>query len=378
MPRVPFELSDYIIDFLYEEPTALRACALTCRSWAPAARFHLFRSVILQNRDFTTPFQRLLHTAPDLGWYVRELTVAKFVDGDSKPPSSVAVVPQESAAVAKAIPKIFANTPALRTLSLSHVDMKCISMSDLRGLKHPSVSALSLSYCQFAEFADLVDLVACFPNVAELAISGLTWRNEIRVCTPNPIPTLQRITLGRDTDSEVLFAWFEAASFHTTVKMLTARCASQRDTDLLGPFVKLSGESLQHLDLDWSMTGDKTVVLPESISLGNCAALEHLALHFLVHYSTSVPWVTSLLATLQAASIRSISCDVRLLGNVDALDWEGLSKLLSSEAYRTVEEVNFAVNLWAGVHKDFAEVEGLIRARLAAFDKKGMLHITKA
>lgn len=253
MPRVPYELSDYIIDFLHADPSALSACALTCRSWAPAARFHLFRSVTLPNRNFTTPFQRLLHTSPDLGWYVRELTVAKFVDS-----STPAILPalQEPTALERALPHIFAGIPALRTLSLSHVDMKCIP--NLKGLQHPSVSALSMSYCQFNQFADIVDLVACFPNLAELSIAGLTWKDETRICYPAPIPTLQKLTLGRDTDSETLFSWFEAAELHSSVTTLLARCATEHDAELVGPFVKRAGAFLQHLDLDWSMSGAKS------------------------------------------------------------------------------------------------------------------------
>lgn len=103
-------------------------------------------------------------------------------------------------------------------------------------------------------------------------------------------------------------------------------------------------------------------------------------MRFPVQYSTRLPWVTALLATLDGkmTAIRSVSCDIRLVGSiVDALDWDGLGRLLSSETYRTVEGLRFAVNLWSGVHKDFAEVEELIRSRLGAFDKKGTLHITQ-
>ncbi|RPD82048.1 hypothetical protein L226DRAFT_607244 [Lentinus tigrinus ALCF2SS1-7] len=372
MSRVPFELSDYIIDFLHADSKALNACSLTCRSWAPAARFHLFHSVALQNRDYMTPFQRLLDTSPDLGWYVRQLTVAKFVDTGKVAPAHDQQLPT---VVEQALPQIFMHIPSLRTLSLSHVDMRCIT--GLAGLPHPSVTVLSLSYCQFDEFADIPALVACFPHLTDLALAGLTWREETRVCEATPLPTLRSLDLGRDMDSERLFAWFEAAGFHTSVTRLAARCASESDADLVGPFIKLAGGSLQELDLDWSITGDKTIILPQNVSLGDCTALDNLRLRFPVHYCTSLPWVTSLLATLNATAVRSISCDIRLLGHINALDWDGLSKLLSSDGYRGLKELRFGVNLWPGVHKDFEEVAGLVRERLALFDKKGMVHITK-
>jgi hypothetical protein len=40
--RLPPELIDQIIDYLYWRPEDLRACALVCKAWLPSSRFHLF------------------------------------------------------------------------------------------------------------------------------------------------------------------------------------------------------------------------------------------------------------------------------------------------------------------------------------------------
>ena len=114
------------------------------------------------------------------------------------------------------------------------------------------------------------------------------------------------------------------------------------------------------------------------MSLAACVAFESLSLHYPVHYSTSVPWVTSLLSTLDTAAVRTVACHIRLLGSIDALDWDGLGKLFSSGPYKTLERVKFAINLWVGVHSTFEEVEGLVRSRLDTFDKKGILSIANA
>ena len=125
---------------------------------------------------------------------------------------------------------------------------------------------------------------------------------------------------------------------------------------------------------------NSAVVLPDGMSLRECAALEHLTLLFPVHFSTYLPWVTSFLATLHPAAtlLRSISCEIRLLGTIDALDWEYFNKILSSEAYRGLEALKFGISVWPGVHQDYAEVEGLVRARLADFDKKGIVRVSQA
>ena len=268
MPRVPFELSDYIIDFLHDDPKALRSCALTCYSWLFASRFHLFRSISLQNRSVADPLERLLRASPELGLYVRDLTVTKFTTNKSEsaptaPPPTPAVPhpaqdaePTPTKALDTALPRILAALPALRTLSLSHTDMKCIG--GMHAVRLPTVSALSVSFCQFADFADVVDLVGCFPALRELSLAGLTWKEEVRTPTAVLAPTLRTLALGRDLDSERLFAWFEAAAFHTSVTALAVRCASERDAALVGPFLERVGGSLRSLELDWSFTGDKS------------------------------------------------------------------------------------------------------------------------
>ncbi|OJT03003.1 hypothetical protein TRAPUB_6346 [Trametes pubescens] len=353
MPNVPLELSDYIIDFLHKDARTLAVCARVCRAWTPASRFHLFRSIVLQNHHFTTSFQRLLKTTPDLGYYVRELTVAKFVT-----PSAVFRPAKLAPSVEDTLPRVLAHLPHLRSLTLAHIDLK--SVAELSALHHPSLTEATFSFCQFADFADLVDLVSSFPSLAKLSIAGLTWKEELRVPVAKPLPALRTLALGRELDAERLFEWLVAAGLHTSITSLAVRCASERDTDLVGPFLTLAGPALHSLDLDWSFSGDK-----------NCTALESLRLQFPVHYSASLPWIVSLLETLEAPTLRALALDIRLLGGLASLDWDGLNGVLAAPAYASLGALGVGVNLWPGVHRDMAEVEGIVRERLAPFGKRG-------
>ncbi|KAJ7687837.1 hypothetical protein B0H17DRAFT_1332300 [Mycena rosella] len=53
MPRaqLPCELCDFIVDYLHADRAALGCCALVCRAWVPASRFHLFERVSLSKKD---------------------------------------------------------------------------------------------------------------------------------------------------------------------------------------------------------------------------------------------------------------------------------------------------------------------------------------
>ncbi|KAJ3822342.1 hypothetical protein F5880DRAFT_1456014, partial [Lentinula raphanica] len=42
---IPFELVEFIIDFLSDDPKTLASCSLVCSSWILRTRHWLFRSV---------------------------------------------------------------------------------------------------------------------------------------------------------------------------------------------------------------------------------------------------------------------------------------------------------------------------------------------
>jgi hypothetical protein len=46
-PALPQELCDFVVDHMHAERPALGACALVCRAWVPASRFHLFEHISL-------------------------------------------------------------------------------------------------------------------------------------------------------------------------------------------------------------------------------------------------------------------------------------------------------------------------------------------
>jgi len=48
---LPNEIQDRILDFLYDPKSALETCALVCRAWVPASRYHLFSRIRLDDWD---------------------------------------------------------------------------------------------------------------------------------------------------------------------------------------------------------------------------------------------------------------------------------------------------------------------------------------
>ena len=51
-PYVPAELTDIVVDLLHDDEESLATCALVCKGWLPAARYHLFRELLLHPWNF--------------------------------------------------------------------------------------------------------------------------------------------------------------------------------------------------------------------------------------------------------------------------------------------------------------------------------------
>ena len=48
-PRLPPEISDYIVDLLHDQPQALKRCCLISKSWVPRSRKHIFREIVFRH-----------------------------------------------------------------------------------------------------------------------------------------------------------------------------------------------------------------------------------------------------------------------------------------------------------------------------------------
>ena len=73
------------------------------------------------------------------------------------------------------------------------------------------------------------------------------------------------------------------------------------------------------------------------------------------------------------ARLTTFALDIRLLGELDALDWKSIESTLMSERFGRLRQVAVKVNVWSGVHLDQLSVRNLIRHSLARLHSKGML-----
>lgn len=74
---LPQELTDAIIDCLYDDRVALRSCALVARSWRARSYLHYYRSVEVTDTRFTPESIQFLDAAASLAASICQLTITQ-------------------------------------------------------------------------------------------------------------------------------------------------------------------------------------------------------------------------------------------------------------------------------------------------------------
>ncbi|KAH9837144.1 uncharacterized protein C8Q71DRAFT_587587 [Rhodofomes roseus] len=365
MPVVPPELCDYVIDYLHNDRKSLTACSLTCREWVPTSRHHLYCEVLLHKPQLFIAFKRLLQAHPVLGCYVRVLKISRLEKASSA----------DLAQIEEVLPILLRYLPNLGSLGGS---LLSTSASILRSVPEETpVTELFLQYCDFPALEDFARLFYSCPRLRSLALCGVSWASTTCDVLPRALdaPGLRRLVLGRDVDYASVIGLLLRGGHHRSIHSLSVTLTSEADAYALSVLLENIGESLTELDIEWHpmRPGSNVVFLPSSLRIPSTVTVERLTIRSAISHAYSTPWVTSLLSAVDPARLRTFALEIRLLGELDALDWKTIESILVPEQFRSLREVAVKVNIWSGVHMDQLSVRNLIRHYLPRLHSKGML-----
>lgn len=184
--HLPIELHEQIIDHLWDDLAALFACSLTCRSWIPASRVHIFRELTLSGPRDCIRLERLLTISNvgsrPVGRNFRELRI--------RAPGSMG-----ETIVAGAVnwmdvwlPRLLTELSGIRRLLLYNVvwtseRLQEATMSSVLTFS-ANVQTLELQYLQFDRVDELYALLQAYPRLTTLHLMDIiqptSWHSHIR------------------------------------------------------------------------------------------------------------------------------------------------------------------------------------------------------
>ncbi|KAJ6573178.1 hypothetical protein DFH09DRAFT_1277248 [Mycena vulgaris] len=253
---LPSELCDAIIDHLQDDRITLLVCALVCRSWVPASRFHAFAALALSQKSAVRAARLDILLASPHGTIAPAVRALDF-------PDSLALMQIRNLHTGQVLLKtLLALVP--RITQLAHV--RALALSDL---PWPLLAALrnveDLTLTRLCAGPNLLDAVAALPRLAHLtlaAVAAVPYRGPPQTGAYPPL-------------SHLLLAWLALV---TTATTLAVDLFGGSDVHYLADYLDARGTTLETLDLTLVGSPLDESMLP--LLLEPCMELRILRLHF--------------------------------------------------------------------------------------------------
>ncbi|KAI0784414.1 hypothetical protein C8Q75DRAFT_810190 [Abortiporus biennis] len=427
-PLLPPELFDEAIDHLWDDPHALQACSLTCRSWLPSSRLHLFRTVRLRNAEDCTSFTSLLDQSPIITRCVRKLTLnADYagVDSDDRAVEDDGWV-NSSSEVLKRLSRV-------STLALSRMRWNFLEEDTKKAFRKVfrTVKTLFLFEVRFYASEDVLEFLSAFTELSELYFHGVSWSYESSTFTPPlaltaPHPTDPSLfsttasfpssaSMANSSSSQDLehvnltYLFLDPRSSPTLVTewLLNHHSEQQKlrtiqlcwreieNTKPLGDLLQASGSALERLQIEFPSGLSEEALHQNQLTLAHNTGLR--SLHFggldgsLAQSRTLLtshlfPWVSLMLSQVRSPLLREVTFELELpdVDHLPLIDWVSIDRELSRREfeglvvrfYVNVEERGFDGLPFGGGEDLEQHVRREIEEGLKGFMTRGVLRIS--
>lgn len=247
---LPVELSDSVIDHLWDDSGSLAACTLVCRAWLPSARTHLFSTVTLIPREWNEHAEELqaLHRICP---FIRTLKLHRVPEAldDRLMPSFLAM---------RRVNTLVLGFYRLRgyTFSISETfndHLSQLPQAFVHSIKKLKVESVTMRPAEITELVSVFRYVSAFDISLSLQINGTCSSNND---APPLGMTVTQMTYRRfgPTHANNLLAWLSRESggrYPHTLRLLVhlmqiPEFAAEPDS-LYDPMLGEIGTSLKHL-----------------------------------------------------------------------------------------------------------------------------------
>lgn len=161
--QLPGEITDRIIDTLQDDNTALRACHLANRVFRSRARYNLFHSIRLTDRN-TDNFIQCFEDASELAGFVHKL---QFEDSEYNNPDK-----RSDASFVKVLSKVGPYFKNVTALFMDHTFIT-LNLTNVIAQHLPKLDALHVINSDFSSPDDLFRLLASMHDLFDLRLYNL-------------------------------------------------------------------------------------------------------------------------------------------------------------------------------------------------------------
>lgn len=206
MAFLPPEMTDRIIDFLYDDRKALSICGQVCGRWVSASRYHLFATIHLRTRvrthvEIRIDLSIICNPRSTVHEYVQYLSIHGRMGRWTKEARD-----RRLNNIFSQLPKF----PILRRLSLYDISNSRLSSPSQNWIdaQMETITSLALHNVHFHSPDTTFRLIATARRTRSLTISNISWNSQSLdpICIVRP-PRLSRLSIASGGEHACLIAW---------------------------------------------------------------------------------------------------------------------------------------------------------------------------
>jgi len=356
------ELTDIVIDFLFDDKDTLDACALVSREWVPSAQYHIFSRIHIRNTtkenqhnpNWVQDFIEFLKLHSHIQPLIRDLRIlCSPTDYRSTEP-----IPKHPTLNAATLARICHMLPCLQFLMLDWVALASdVKIQD--GFAPIYIKSLSVTNSKFNDSA-LRTLFEQIRVTDTLRVLDVT-RSRTAIGTGSDPgyalighPSLRQITVELGEDFPSCIRLDQLVPTTCQLDTLDVAFASANFIELMGDILTTKCEHLTYLRLDVHRCGldnperwpGNRLSLPDNLALSNCSNLHFLDFKVFSSWDihprdTHFQWmcIIEMLATAPS-SLRKVAFGVRTImdsdeeflaeNDLNTIRWDQLESVLLS------------------------------------------------
>ncbi|KAI0823352.1 hypothetical protein BC628DRAFT_1520539 [Trametes gibbosa] len=350
---LPPEITDRILDYLYNDSQTLAACARAGHAMLQTSRYHRFRHIKLFLREVPA-LMSLITSAPDLARAITSVWV-RFTDWAD---------PIQELAFLSRLPALSSFgmlVPAYQRVSVEHLAVVASTI--------PTLTSLVLCGPGLITAPLLLSGLSMFRTLQELRLQAIdvAFPSEDVPYTLTPPPRLCRLKSQESDGAPLISHWLATHPTTCGLHFLQHTVLDPRDAMQLCGMATTCANTIKHLEVVFIPEGRMADALRDSdFSLSSFRALESCTLRFAfgemcVPQNESLKSISTIISQLSATSLRTITislvvdniedlrslnseCAVRNLSpayfeDMHVLDWESIETALASEALVSTQKL---------------------------------------
>ncbi|KDR72626.1 hypothetical protein GALMADRAFT_213149 [Galerina marginata CBS 339.88] len=390
--QVPMELYSVIIDFLYDDRSALKACSLVARAWLPCARYHLVPrnfECYIDGNNASEALAMVSHPLATIGYYIRRLFL-RAPGQDPQIPS-----PEVSASYVKkryypVVNTSFVFHQILRAFDGKSHSLKVLTFYDIGSFATTNLdkakpyikwlTTLDLHRCAFSTFADLFSFISAGRNLQQLILVDIVVRRKevmdtLSLSTHRVPPHLNKIGLYTVEQSQVL-RWILAQHHIPVIKsasLSTSDFGELEDPQAIANFLQKTRGDLRRLKLylptQWRNE--------EILNLTHNTQLQILSVGNVPSNVLGFTKLTEIFRQVSSSKLESISIHFtgRLFpGNMLQMEWKKMAREIEAPAFfRSLKALRIQISSYD--HEDAEEMKVIFHESFPILSSKEVLRI---